>query len=141
MPSIQRSALMPFSTDILYDIVNNVVAYPDFLPWCGDAKVISENDSVMEAAILIKKGLLNHWFSTRNELIENKCIKMTLLEGPFKNLQGVWLFHTLDATSAKISLDLSFEFSNTPTSLMLTPVFSQIANTMVDCFCARAYET
>ena len=94
----------------------------------------------MDASVLMKKGKLNHWFSTRNRLLKNSEIKMELIEGPFKKLEGVWRFHSLDNESCKIELDLEFEFSLGLASALLTPVFSQIANTMVDSFCARAYE-
>ncbi len=131
---------MPFAAQYMYDIVNDVSAYPDFLPWCGGAKTLSSGEDYLEAAVLMKKGPLNHWFSTRNQLTENEKIDMQLLDGPFRKLQGAWIFQALDSESCKISLDLEFEFSNMLTSTLLTPVFSQIANTMVDSFCTRAQE-
>ena len=131
---------MPYPAKTMYDIVNNVPAYPDFLPWCGAAKVISQHEGIMEASILMQKGLLNHWFSTRNQLTRHKRIEMNLLDGPFKTLHGVWSFQALDQTSSKIVLDLTFEFSSGLATSALTPVFAQIANTMVDHFCTRACE-
>ena len=65
---------------------------------------------------------------------------MALLDGPFKQLQGAWTFQALDQESSKIELDLTFEFSSGLATSVLTPIFSQIANTMVDSFCARAHE-
>ena len=88
----------------------------------------------------MKKGKLNHWFSTHNQLAKNKAIDMKLIDGPFKKLEGVWHFQSLDAESCKIELHLEFEFSIGLASALLTPIFSQIANTMVDSFCSRAYE-
>ncbi len=131
---------MPFAAQYMYDIVNDVSAYPDFLPWCGDAKILSSGEGYQEASVLMKKGPLNHWFSTSNKLTKNEKIDMRLLDGPFKKLQGAWVFQALDSESCKISLDLEFEFSNGLTSALLTPIFSQIANTMVDSFCTRAQE-
>lgn len=122
----------------MYQIVNNVLAYPEFLPWCGDAKIMTESDDTMEAAVLMKKGPLNHWFSTRNQLHQDSKIEMELLDGPFSKLRGAWRFESLGDEASKISLDLEFEFSSGLTSKLLTPIFSQIANTMVDSFCARA---
>ncbi len=131
---------MPNSAKTMYEIVNNVMDYPKFLPWCGGVKIISQNDAVIEASVLMKKGLLNHWFSTRNTLTENERIDMSLLDGPFKTLQGSWSFQKIDEESSKIELNLSFEFSSGLATSVLTPIFSQIANTMVDSFCARAHE-
>lgn len=140
MPTIHRSALLPYSAQTMYDIVNNVADYPSFLPWCDDARILYQGDTEMEASILMKKGLLNHWFSTHNRLIKNEKIEMALLDGPFKQLQGAWTFQALDQESSKIELDLTFEFSSGLATSVLTPIFSQIANTMVDSFCARAHE-
>ncbi len=140
MPTIQRSALMPYSSQAMFEIVNNVRAYPDFLPWCGGVKVLSEDDNLMEASILMKKGPLNHWFSTRNSLLKFQRIDMLLIDGPFKKLDGSWQFLALDDESCKVEFKLDFEFSSGLTSKLLTPIFSQIASTMVDSFCARARE-
>lgn len=140
MPKIHRSALMPYSAETMFNIVNDVVAYPDFLPWCGDSNILSQDERSMDASVLMKKGKLNHWFSTHNELKTNQSIDMKLIDGPFKKLEGIWRFHKLDADSCKIELDLEFEFSLGLASTLLTPIFTQIANTMVDSFCARAYE-
>ncbi|MBT3724204.1 MAG: ubiquinone-binding protein, partial [Gammaproteobacteria bacterium] len=51
MAKINRSALMPFSAAQMYDIVNSVEKYPEFLPWCASSKVLSQSESTMEASI------------------------------------------------------------------------------------------
>lgn len=131
---------MPYSAETMYNIVNDVVAYPDFLPWCGGSNILAQDENSMDASVLIKKGKINHWFSTRNHLKKNQTIGMKLIDGPFKKLQGAWHFHRLDDESCKVELDLEYEFSFGLTSALLTPIFSQVANTMVDSFCLRAYE-
>lgn len=131
---------MPFSAKVMYDIVNDVEAYPQYLPWCGGARINSVNETVMEASVLMKKGLLNRWFTTRNHLNPSEQIQVDLVDGPFKVLSGMWKFSDLDEDASKIELDLTFEFSSGVASSVLAPVFSQIANTMVDSFCSRAYE-
>ncbi|NNE64417.1 MAG: type II toxin-antitoxin system RatA family toxin [Gammaproteobacteria bacterium] len=140
MPKIRRSAIMPFSAEVMYDIVNDIEAYPEFLPWCGGARINHRDETIMEASVLMKKGLLNHWFTTRNKLYSNERIEMNLVDGPFKVLQGSWEFCRIDEDASRIELDLTFEFSSGVATSVLTPVFSKIANTMVDSFCARAYE-
>ncbi len=131
---------MPYSAKTMYEIVNNIQAYPSFLPWCGGAKIVSQSSEMMEASVLMKKGPLNHWFSTRNTLTKNERIEMSLLNGPFKALEGAWSFLAIDEESSKTELNLTFEFSSGLATSVLTPVFSQIANSMVDSFCARAHE-
>ena len=131
---------MPYSAQTMYEIVNNVTAYPDFLPWCADVKILSQSETSMEAAILMKKAGVNHWFSTSNSLVKNKKIAMTLLNGPFKRLDGGWEFIEFEDQGSKISLKLDFEFSHGLGKKLIAPVFTRIANTMVDSFCARAHE-
>ena len=140
MTSINRSALMPYSAKTMYEVVNSVSEYPDFLPWCGGVKILSQSETAMQASILMKKAGVNHWFTTSNRLVENEKIEMRLQDGPFKRLEGSWEFVELDEQSCKIILNLEFEFSYGLGKTLIAPVFSQIASTMVDSFCTRAHE-
>jgi len=139
MPLISRQALVMYSPAEMYDLVNDIAAYPDFLPWCRSSEVISTTEDVIEASVEIAKGSLNKSFATRNLLQKNKMIEMKLLEGPFKHLEGFWRFNPLKSPDAcKVTLDLEFEFESKLVGLVAGPVFSQIANTLVDSFAKRA---
>jgi ribosome-associated toxin RatA of RatAB toxin-antitoxin module len=138
VPGVYRSALMPYSAQTMFEIVNNVAAYPEFLPWCAETRILTQTESTMEASILMKKAGLNHWFTTRNTIDKNKSIKMTLVNGPFKQLDGEWKFTEFDPDASKIELDLNFEFSGGLGTTLIAPIFTQIANTLVDSFCKRA---
>lgn len=140
MTSIERSALMPYSAQTMYEVVNDVTEYPGFLPWCADAKILSQSETSMDAALLMKKAGVNHWFSTRNTLLKNKKIEIKLLNGPFKRLEGGWEFIEFEDQASKIILSLDFEFSHGLGKTLISPVFTRIANTMVQSFCARAHE-
>ncbi len=94
----------------------------------------------MEASILMKKAGVNHWFTTKNTIETNKKIEMTLIDGPFKRLDCVWEFIEFDPQASKIQLDLNFEFSQGLGTALIAPVFTRIANTLVESFCARANE-
>lgn len=141
MPLISRQALVLYSPAEMYDLVNDIEAYAAFLPWCRSAVVLSANEDIIEASVEIAKGSLNRSFTTRNLLQKNKMIEMQLLEGPFKHLQGFWRFEPLkDENACKVSLDLEFEFDSKLVALAVGPVFSKIANTLVDSFSKRAVE-
>ena len=129
---------MPYSAQIMFEIVNNVAAYPEFLPWCAETRILTQSKSSMEASILMKKAGLNHWFTTKNTIDKNKSIKIALLNGPFKQLDGEWKFIEFEPSASKIELDLSFEFSHGLGATLIAPIFTQIANTLVDSFCKRA---
>ena len=140
MPEIKRSALMPYPARVMYDIVNDVDSYPDFLPWCGGVEVHLADAQSMEASILMQAAGLNHWFKTRNRLVPGESIDMTLVDGPFSKLEGSWRFTALDTDACKIELKLQYEFKRSLAAAIMTPAFSRIANTMVDSFCKRAEE-
>ncbi len=139
MASIHRQALMPYSAQQMYQIVNDVEAYPSYLPWCASSQVLSADQSSMQARIKMQKGKLNQSFTTRNSLAPGQSIHMQLVEGPFKTLSGDWTFTALSDASCKIELQLDFAFSNRIVSMMIGPVFTQIANSLVDAFCQRAH--
>lgn len=138
MPEISRSALLPYTARFMYDIVNNVEAYPEFLPWCGDARLHQADETSMEASIQIAVAGLDQWFKTRNAMIPDESIEIKLVDGPFKKLHGHWQFTPLDDEGCKIELVLEFEFKRGLTAAVIAPAFTRIANTMVDSFCERA---
>ncbi len=140
MSEINRHALMPYPAALMYEIVNDVEAYPEFLPWCGDVIIHEQTETVMEASIQMKKAGLNHWFRTRNQLTPGSEIRVNLVKGPFRKLQGSWSFTELDEQACRISLSLQFEVVSGVVGMVLAPAFSQIANTMVDSFCQRAQQ-
>ncbi|MEZ5479496.1 MAG: type II toxin-antitoxin system RatA family toxin [Thiolinea sp.] len=138
MAQISRSALVPYTPEQMYALVDNINAYPDFLPWCRSASEHSRDQDEVHASIEIAKGAVNKTFSTRNRMQPGKMIEMSLVDGPFKHLHGFWRFAELQPGACKVSLDLSFEFSNRLIGMAVGPVFNQVANTLVDSFVERA---
>ncbi len=140
MQEIRRSALMPYPAQFMYEIVNDVDRYPEFLPWCGGVKTHQVDSVSMEASILMQGAGLNHWFKTCNSMQPGVSISMELLDGPFSKLEGLWRFIPINSDGSKIELNLKFEMKRSLAGALLTPAFSRIANTMVDSFCERARE-
>lgn len=140
MPSVHRSALVPFSAESMFDLVNDVATYPVFLPGCADATVHESELDHMKASLLIRKAGVNQWFTTHNDLARGKHILMKLVDGPFKKLQGGWTFNALSEDACKIELNLEFEFSSKLVEMAFGKVFSNIANNMVKAFTDRAKE-
>jgi len=140
MTAIHRSALVPYSARQMFELVSDILSYPKFLPWCGGTRILSVQGDEVIAAIDIAYGGVHKTFSTRNLLQVNKMLEIRLIEGPFSYLQGFWQFKALGDHDSKISLDLEFEVANRVVSLALTPVFSSIANQLVDRFHQRAIE-
>lgn len=140
MAEIRRSAILPYPPNFMYTLVNDVEAYPQFLPWCGDAKILARAPDSMDASIMIERAGLSQWFTTRNRLVANESIEMELLDGPFERLHGLWRFNSLAGAGCKVELVLNFEMKRGLASAIIAPAFRKIANTLVDSFCERAKE-
>lgn len=140
MPIINKSALVPYTAVEMYTLVDDIEAYPDFLPWCGGTKELERNEDEVKASILLSRSGIKKTFTTLNRLQHGKMIEMRLVEGPFRHLEGFWRFESLGESASKIMFDIEFEFSNKLLSMTVGPVFSQITNTMVDAFSTRAID-
>ena len=135
---IHRSALVMFSCQQMFDLVNDVVAYPQFLPWCSGAEVLGCDENVMMAMVQVSKGGVKQSFTTRNQLEAHEKISMSLVDGPFQSLKGDWCFTALRQDACKVELELHFELKPGIGKMAFGAVFNQAANTMVDAFCQRA---
>lgn len=140
MTSVNRSAIVPYSAHEMFVLVAAIDSYADFLPWCGSAKILSRDQDVVEAAIVIAYKGIHKEFITRNRLHQDKMMEIRLVRGPFRELHGYWYFEDLDPKASKISVDLEFDFSNKLVGLLVGPVFEYIANTLVENFHLRAVE-
>ena len=140
MYTVNRSALVMHSAEQMYQLVNDVGAYGDFLPWCSGSEVISESEQEMVATVTIAFKGLSKSFTTRNQLIRNQETRMQLVDGPFSELSGVWTYTELSDSASKIELNLEFGFSNKILAAAIGPVFHSIADSMVDSFSRRADE-
>lgn len=141
MTTITRSSLVLFSPEQMFDLVNDVEAYPKFLPWCRNSKIISKTDEVISAELDLAKGGIHHVFSTRNKLVKGESIAIELIDGPFRHLEGHWQFAMIgDNQGCRIQLDMDFEFSNRLISMALGPIFTQISGSLVEAFCKRAQD-
>ena len=138
MAQVNRSALVMYSAAQMYDLVNDVAAYPQFLPGCVSSKIIALQDNVMTASVEVAKAGIRKTFTTTNTLVSNERIDMALLDGPFKKLQGGWQFVELDEQACKIVLALDFEFSSKLVELAFAKVFTELVNNMVIAFTQRA---
>jgi len=136
--TISRSALVMYSAEQMYQLVNDIAAYPDFMEGCSGAEVLEQSDQHMVARLDLKKGAIALSFTTRNSLQSPSGINMQLEQGPFKNLEGQWDFKPLTETASKVSLVLEFEGKGLSTSIASSSLFSKVANNMVDAICKRA---
>ncbi|GAA4881181.1 SRPBCC family protein [Ferrimonas pelagia] len=140
MPEINRSALVRFSAAQMYALVNDVAAYPQFLPGCVGSEVVSVSDGAMLASVSVKKAGIAQSFTTENRLEPDQAIHMALKEGPFRQLTGSWRFTSLREDACKVELSLQFEFANVLVEKAFGKVFNDLAQSMVQSFSQRAKE-
>lgn len=140
MANVSRSALVGFSAESMFDLINDVQRYPEFLPGCAKTKVLTQDETSMQASLLISKAGIKQWFTTLNTLSRGEYIKMDLVEGPFSQLTGGWTFTPLSDSACKIELNLDFTFSSRLVEMAFGRVFNAIASNMVVAFSQRAKE-
>ena len=124
----------------MYDLVNEVEAYPRRFNWCSGAHVLSREADAVTARLDLRLGGMTQSFTTRNTLEAPQRITMQLVEGPFRALHGVWTFTALGEAGCKVALALDFDYSG-----LMGPVlragFQKVADRMVDEFCREADRT
>lgn len=138
MRTISETAILNYSSKEIFDLVNELSAYPDFLPGITAVTILSEDSDEVKATLTIAKGGFTKSFTTLNRLQAYKMIEMRLIEGPFKHLEGFWRFEELSPNRCKISLDLEFEFAGWLLDMALGPLFHQLVGRFIQAFTQRA---
>jgi ribosome-associated toxin RatA of RatAB toxin-antitoxin module len=138
MKSVTKTVLVPFSAAAMFELVDRVEHYPQFLPWCGGVQVLETHEGGKTARIDINYHGVKAHFTTDNANRAGESIVVTLKDGPFRHLHGEWRFTALAADACKIEFVLAYEFTTHILEKVVGPVFSHIANTFVDAFVRRA---
>lgn len=124
----------------MFALVADIERYPSFLPWCGGARIVERAGEAVTATIDIRFSGLSQSFTTVNDQHPTERIDLRLVDGPFSQLDGSWLFTALADDASKVQLLLNYDFNNFLLKALVGPVFHQIATTMVDSFVKRADE-
>jgi len=138
MTEIQRSALLPYPASKLFDLVNDIEAYPQFMDGCVGAQIIERQESIIEARLDLARAGIRQSFSTRNQLVGSEVIVLQLLEGPFDFFEGRWEFKALGPDACKVSLALQFQVSGKLMGAAAGSLFDKVTNNLVDAVSQRA---
>jgi ribosome-associated toxin RatA of RatAB toxin-antitoxin module len=138
MNTITRSALVGYGAAQIYALVEDIEAYPQFLPWCRSSRVIGREGDVTTAELSVGLKGINQSFTTRNLNRPCASIELELVSGPFRQFRAAWHFHELGPNSARIEYSMAYEFAGGILGRVLGPLFEHVANTMVDAFISRA---
>lgn len=140
MNVIKRSAVVSYSPRQMFELVNQIEDYPRFLPWCSASTVLHRDDKEVEATLEISWSGIRKSFGTRNRLHPYDRIEINFVHGPFRHLEGRWIFTSEGEYGCKVELELEFELAGGFIDLIFQPIFNHIANSFVDLFCKRAAE-
>ena len=138
MATVEKSVLVEFSVERMYSLVERVEEYPRFLPWCSGTDVRLRTPETTLATIHVDYHGIEQSFTTENANDPPRCIRIKLVNGPFRELDGTWKFIPLGDQGCKIEFDLHYEFSSRILEKAVGPVFHHIANTFVEAFVKRA---
>jgi ribosome-associated toxin RatA of RatAB toxin-antitoxin module len=138
MALVEKSVLIAHSAAQMFDLVDRVEDYPQFLPWCNRTELKFRDDRKTAATLHINYHSVKSHFTTENDKEAPLLMSIRLVDGPFRRLEGQWRFKPLSETACKIEFQLSYEFSSRMFEKIIGPVFSHIANTFVDAFVKRA---
>jgi ribosome-associated toxin RatA of RatAB toxin-antitoxin module len=145
MRNVKRSALVAIAPEQMFELINEVERYPEFVSGCTGAEVLSRSPQEIVAKLAIGRGPVTTSFTTRNRLEPSQRITMELVEGPFSELTGVWTLTPVRAPDGpvmgcRVELDLSFRISGAIANLTLGPLIERTAGSLVDAFVQRARE-
>ncbi len=138
MAEIEKTVLVEYSAEQMFNLVDRVEQYPEFLPWCGGTSVDQQDETTTHATVRINYHHVKHSFTTENKRTPPELIEMTLLDGPFEHLDGHWRFIPLSDEACKIEFRLHYTFSHKILEKLVGPVFHMIANSFVESFIERA---
>ncbi|HTX25101.1 MAG TPA: type II toxin-antitoxin system RatA family toxin [Steroidobacteraceae bacterium] len=138
MREVKRAATVAQPPSRLYELINDIERYPQFVPGCTHARVEARSGNEIVATLGVRRGPLRAQFTTRNELDPDRRIHMTLVRGPFRMLEGEWTLTPVGPGACRIELAVRFAFANRLSAMLFEPLFQETAESLVDAFVARA---
>ncbi len=144
MTEIKRSALLPYPADLIYQLINDVEAYPEYMDECVSAEIYATGQDAqgidyMEARLDLAKAGFKHSLTTRNRLLPPGRVEMSLVDGPVENFSGLWVVQPLSDSACKVSLALSFSVSSRMLRVAVRVLFDPLADDLVNSLVKRAH--
>ncbi|GBQ31790.1 type II toxin-antitoxin system RatA family toxin [Gluconacetobacter azotocaptans] len=139
MPTHAERRMIAYSSEQLFDLVADVGKYPQFLPWCTNARVRTRTATELVADLTIGFGPFRETFTSRVSLERPSRIRVQYEKGPFRYLNNVWTF-TPDQQWCLIDFFVEFEFRSRLLQAAIGVVFNEAVRLMVSAFIRRARE-
>ncbi len=139
MIEIKKTVIVPFTPKQMFEIVNDIETYPNYLPWCSSTKIQDQTEDLLVGSIYLEYLKVKTHFTTRNKNTPYSHIDVQLVDGPFKELSGTWNFKALGENGCKIEFSLNYKFTNSLFEKIIGPVFEYITKNIVECFIKEAH--
>lgn len=130
--------ILPYSAAQLFDLVNAVERYPEFLPWCLEATITAREEGVFHADLLIGFRVLRERFGSRVEYQRPSRIDVTPTHGPFQRMLNRWRFEDVGEGRCRVEFEIDFRFRSRLLEALMAPLFFSAVRRMVREFEARA---
>ena len=141
MKNIHKEEEINIDIETIFNLINDIESYPNYLPWCTKSEVREESANIMIGRIFISKSFINWNFSTKNTIKKNESISLELVDGPFDSLNGKWLFSSINQFNTRVSLDIEYKFKSSIIELSIAPIFSSIMNSILKSFVQEAFKS
>ena len=141
MKKIYKEEDINIDIETIFNLINDINSYPNYLPWCTKTKVIEKSDHSIIGKIFISKSFINWNFSTKNIINKNESITLELVDGPFESLNGKWSFSVIDGFNTRVSLEINYKFKSSLIELSIEPIFSSIMNSILKSFVQEAFKS
>lgn len=138
MANVSTSVCVNYTPEEMYELVNDVRSYPNYIPMCSQVRLLTQTSDRLKATITMAKGKIKLSFTTENTMEAGKSIRMHLVEGPFKRLNGLWRFEPSGERGCEATFRLDFEFANALLSMAFGGFFKEVTESMVEAFCRQA---
>ena len=139
MTIIDRSALLPFSAESVFDLVADIEGYPDFLPGCVGAEIVEQGEHTVSARLALSRAGITQSFLTQNTITRAHTIDLKLIDGPFERFAGAWTFKSLSPEACKVALLLDFRLKSSLINVPAGKLFDRVAHDLVDAVVKRAH--
>ena len=140
MKRIYKEEDINIDISTIFNLINDIESYPNYLPWCTKTEVTQKSDQVLIGKIFISKSLLKWNFSTKNTISKNKSIILEFGDGPFERLDGKWVFNSIDSNNTTVSLEINYKFKNSLIEFSIEPIFTSIMNSILTSFVQEAFK-
>lgn len=143
MPSHAETRRMPWTATQMYDLIADIGAYPEFLPWCAAARIRDRRPEgageVVDADLVISFKVFRETFGSRVTLDpDQRHILVEYLDGPFKYLENHWKFRDLPEGGSEVDFHVDFEFKSWTLQKVIGVVFGEAMRRIVRAFEDRA---